>query len=67
MLSSLAALAECTSIIRRIFRGQSYNPEGLYKVSLRVDGEVEEVLIDDYIPVHENGQPVFCQPNRRTG
>lgn len=67
MLSSLAALAEYPDIIRRIFRGQTANPEGLYKVSLRVDGTVEEVLIDDFVPVHENGQPVFCQPNRKTG
>jgi hypothetical protein len=67
MLSSLATLAEYPDIIRRIFRGQLYNPEGLYKVSLRVDGAVEEVLIDDFVPVHENGLPVFCQPNRKTG
>jgi hypothetical protein len=36
-------------------------------VNLRVDGVVEEVVIDDFIPVHENGLPVFCQPNKSTG
>jgi hypothetical protein len=32
-----------------------------------VDGVVEEVVIDDNIPVQENGLPIFCQPNRKTG
>jgi hypothetical protein len=36
-------------------------------VNLRVDGIVEEVLIDDFVPAQENGLPLFCLPNRRTG
>jgi hypothetical protein len=67
LLSSLAALAEFPDIIKKIFRGQTANAEGLYKVSLRVDGVVEEVVIDDFVPVNENGKPVFCQPNKKTG
>lgn len=67
LLSALAALAEFPDIIRKIFRGQKENPEGIYKVNLRVDGVVEEIIIDDYIPVQENGLPVFCQPNKKTG
>ena len=67
LLSSLAALAEHPDIIKRIFRGQVYNEEGLYKVNLRIDGGVEEVIVDDFVPVHENGLPVFCQPNKKTG
>lgn len=28
---------------------------------MRIHGELEEVLVDDFIPVNENGQPLFCQ------
>jgi len=29
---------------------------------MRINGELEEVIIDDFIPVGENGLPLFCQP-----
>ena len=63
-LSSVAALAENSANIRTIFRGQSYNKEGIYKVRLRVEGNVQEVIVDDHVPVYENDKPVFCQPNQ---
>ncbi len=50
MLSSLAALAQYPDIIRKIFRGQKENDEGIYRVNLRVNGVVEEVVIDDFVP-----------------
>ena len=33
-------------------------------MQVRVNGEVEEVVVDDYVPVNELGEPLFCQPNR---
>ena len=41
---------------------QTYNPTGIYKITMRIHGELEEVLVDDFIPVNEEGQPIFCQP-----
>lgn len=40
-LSSVAALAENSKIIKNIFDGQEYNPNGIYKVALRIDGQIE--------------------------
>jgi calpain-15 len=40
-LSALAALAEKEDIIRRVFANQNYNQNGIYKVTLRVDGVVK--------------------------
>jgi hypothetical protein len=63
-LSSLAALAEDPNIIQNIFRNQKYNEEGIYKATLRVNGVVEEVVVDDFIPVNQHNAPIYCQPNK---
>lgn len=63
-LSAIAALAEDPKIIQNIFHDQKYNEEGIYKVTLRVNGLVEEVVVDDNIPVNQYGAPIFCQPNK---
>lgn len=54
-MSTLGALAENGQAIKEIFRGQEFNPKGIYKVMLRIAGDVEEVIVDDYIPVNEEG------------
>ena len=63
-LSALAALAENETRIKTVFGDQSFNPNGIYKVTLRIDGVIQEILIDDFIPVNKKGEPLFCQPNR---
>ena len=45
-----------------MFRDQAYNPSGIYKVALKIDGEITEILVDDYVPVNNNGEPLFSQP-----
>ncbi len=64
LLSALAALSENPRYIKDIFDEQAYNPNGIYAVDMRVDGEVREIIVDDYVPVNEFGQPLFCQPNK---
>ena len=61
-LSALAALAEKEERIRSIFEGQSYNAAGIYKAVVRINGELEEIIVDDFVPVNKDGQPLFCQP-----
>jgi hypothetical protein len=29
---------------------------------MRFKGEIEEVVIDDYVPVNDSGRPIFAQP-----
>ncbi len=36
-----------------------YSEAGLYKVPLRVDGKITEIIIDDFVPVRYNGTPIF--------
>ena len=31
---------------------------------MRIDGIIQEIVIDDYIPVNSEGEPLFCQPNK---
>lgn len=52
LLSSIAALAENPEIIKTIFHGQAYNKEGIYRVVLSVDGIIQEIVVDDYIPLN---------------
>ena len=51
-LSALAAIAEQPSRIINMFGDQAYNPSGLYKVPVQINGEIEEVLVDDFVPVN---------------
>ena len=30
---------------------------------MRVNGNIEEILVDDYIPLDYSNKPLFCQPN----
>lgn len=63
-LSALAALAEDESRIRTIFGNQTFSPNGIYKVVLRIDGVIQEIIVDDFIPVNKRSEPLFCQPNK---
>lgn len=65
LLSAIAALAENPEIIKTIFHGQQFNREGIYRIILSVDGIIQEVVIDDYIPLNEFNAPIFCQPTIR--
>jgi calpain-15 len=63
-LSALAALSEDDKRIRNVFQDQPmFNPQGIYKVVLRINGEIREYLVDDWIPVNSYNEPLFCQLN----
>ena len=62
-LSTIATLAEKESRIITIFADQKESANGLYKVKLRVNGYIREIIVDDFVPVDEDGDPLFCQPN----
>jgi calpain-15 len=49
-LSSISALAERPSRIKKIFLSRDVQPTGCYCVALCVNGVWEEVIIDDLIP-----------------
>jgi hypothetical protein len=59
-LSSLAAIAENPALIKRLFITKEYNEEGIYKLRICKNGEWITVTIDDYIPCHFNGGPMFA-------
>ena len=40
-LSAVAALAEVEGRIKSVFGDQKFNPNGIYKVQLRVDGVIQ--------------------------
>ena len=46
--------------MKRLFITQEYNEEGIYKLRVCKNGEWIIVTIDDYIPCHFNGGPVFA-------
>jgi len=63
-LAALSALAEKPKRIKDIFGNQTYNPKGIYKIKFRVKGIVEEIIVDDYLPVDNRGEAIFCRPNK---
>ena len=46
-----------------MFGDQSYNENGIYRVTMRVDVVIQDILVDDYIPCNRKGKPLFSQPN----
>jgi hypothetical protein len=61
-LASVASFAEKEDRVRDLFGNQTYNKNGFYKVLLRVNAEVQEIIIDDYVPVNDDGFPIFAKP-----
>lgn len=57
-----ACLAENGERIKALFGEQDYNEKGIYKLMMRYKGEIQEVVIDDYVPVSEHGEPLFSTP-----
>ena len=53
-LSALAALAEQPSLIHRLFENKSINTIGCYSIWLCIDGEWENIIIDDCFPAVKN-------------
>ena len=54
-LSAVSALAERSERITSIFGEQDGIKNGIYKVILRINGIVEEIVVDDYVPVDSRG------------
>ena len=48
--SALSALAEKYNLIKRLFKNDSYNENGLYQIKLCVGGEWTTLVVDDYFP-----------------
>ena len=53
-LASLSALAEVPRRIRNIFLSKSVTQSGCYAVRLYVNGEPQDIVIDDYFPFDES-------------
>lgn len=57
-LCSLSALAERPGLIKRLFKTKDVEKDGLYSVWLCINGEWQEILLDDYFPCYDN-KPAF--------
>lgn len=51
-----SVIAENSERIRNIFESKVLVPEGIYGLNMYKNGKKVHVIIDDYIPVDENGQ-----------
>lgn len=63
-MASVSALSEQPERIKNIFGDLSFNKNGFYRINLRVKSEIQEILIDDFVPVDENGSPLFAKPSQ---
>ncbi|CAG9320530.1 unnamed protein product [Blepharisma stoltei] len=64
LMSSLCALTERKEAIEKIFCTKEYSVNGIYRLQLYKNGELQYVTIDDYIPCDaETNKPVFSKNN----
>lgn len=61
-LSALSSLAEHPDRVRKLFVTQEVNKAGIYVLSLCINGEFQEVVVDDAIPFDPvEGKPAFSR------
>ena len=56
--SALSSLAEKYNLIKRLFKNDIYNENGIYQIKLCVSGEWTTVVIDDYFPCIPMSSPL---------
>ncbi|KAM3127865.1 hypothetical protein pb186bvf_020018, partial [Paramecium bursaria] len=61
LLGAISALAEQPDFIENIFITQQYQPNGLYGLWMVHDGQLRQVVVDDYIPCSQKGGPIFSK------
>jgi len=63
-LSSIAAITEFPELLVALFRSLKVSENGYYEVVLRLNGEWQVVILDDYFPCDKSTRrPHFCKPN----
>ena len=63
-LSSLSAIAEHPERIQRLFETPEYEPSGCYKIWIGDLGERQQIIIDDYFPINNQGEVAFSRSKR---
>ena len=59
--SALSSLAEKYNLIKRIFKTEYYNENGIYQIKLCVNGEWCTIIIDDYFPCIPLSSPLVTR------
>lgn len=62
-IASMAALSEANAqqIIEGMFLDKKTNNAGVYAVYMNVSGNWETIFVDDFIPCHPRGGPIFAR------
>lgn len=61
-LSAISALAENDFRVKNLFPNLEINRSGIYMARILYKGVIREVVVDDYIPVNQQGDPLFAKP-----
>jgi calpain-15 len=61
-LSALSAIAENDFRIKNLFPCLEVSKHGVYMARVLHRGVLTEVVVDDYVPVNEQGEPLFAKP-----
>ncbi|KRX05713.1 hypothetical protein PPERSA_09853 [Pseudocohnilembus persalinus] len=64
-LSALSVLAERENLIEKLFVSKEVNQEGVYGIVMCIDGEFQEILVDDWIPTTKDGKICFSRSNQK--
>ena len=59
-LAALSSLAEFPERVEQMFVTKEVNAAGIYMVKFILNGQETPVIVDDFLPCGENGNPVFA-------
>lgn len=64
LIAGMAALTYMTSLFKKVvpmYQLFDYNYAGIFHFRFWIYGVWHDVVVDDYLPVNENGNLIFCQ------
>jgi hypothetical protein len=62
-LSAVTALVEFPQLIKQLFKTPQNQGNGYYEIILFLNGKWQVVIVDDYVPVNDDGTIQFANPN----
>ena len=61
MISALSAIALVPSRAEKLFCDHKRNDQGIYNLTLYINGEKQEIMIDDYMVLNPLSKPAFSR------
>lgn len=64
-MAAMAVLAQRPELIEKLFVTKEYCSQRVFPIRLYIDGKWTTVVIDDLLPYHDDGYPLYSNPKEK--